>query len=251
MKISIITVSFNSESTIEDTIKSVLSQTYADIEYIIVDGVSQDSTNNIVERYSNSVDVHVVEKDEGLYDAMNKGVLLATGDVIGILNSDDIYNDKYVIEKLVSNFSDEVDAIYADLVIVDKDDTTKVVRYYSSSMYHKKLIRFGIMLPHPTFFVRKSFYDKYGLYDNSFPVAADFDLITRFVNAGVRLKRLDAVLVRMRNGGKSNNSFFDRISQNFEIIRACKKNRIYSNFLFLLVKLPYKLSSYFMYRIFK
>lgn len=245
MKVSLITVCYNSERTIEDTLKSISGQTYKDIEYIVIDGGSTDSTCSIIEKYSSHIAIYKSEKDKGLYDAMNKGVLLATGDIVGILNSDDVYENENVISEVVDNFSADVDAVFSDLVIVDKDNLDRVERYYSSSYFSKKLIRFGLMLPHPTFFVRKKYYNELGLYDTSLPVAADFDLILRFVMSGLKLKRINNVLVRMRNGGKSNGGIASRVKQNIEVMEACRKNNIYTNLLFISLKVPFKLSSFF------
>jgi len=242
MKVSIITVCFNSEKTIEDTLKSIQSQTYPDIEYIVVDGLSKDRTNEIVKEYNNIVSVHISEKDNGLYDAMNKGISLATGDVIGILNSDDVLADELVIEKIVAGFdSENVDAVYSDLIYVSEHDLTKPTRLYSSKVFSKKLIKFGIMLPHPTFYVRKKYYEMLGLYKTDYRVAADFELLTRFVSNGIKLVRLPFISVKMREGGISSSGLLWRIHQNFEIVRACRENSIYTNIFFVMLKLPYKL----------
>ncbi|MEF1339438.1 glycosyltransferase, partial [Vibrio rotiferianus] len=151
MKVSIITVCYNSAATIEDTIKSVISQTYQDIEYIIVDGGSTDETNQIISSYSDFVDVHISEPDEGLYDAMNKGIQLANGDVVGILNSDDFFCSEQSVAELMSGFvSENIDGVYSDLVYVQEKNTDKITRLYSSKVYKPSLIKFGLMLPHPT-----------------------------------------------------------------------------------------------------
>ena len=244
MKVSIITVCFNSEKTIEDTLKSVAAQTYPDIEYIVIDGLSSDSTNDIVRRYSDIVSVHISEKDEGLYDAMNKGIKHATGDVIGIINSDDIFASNKSIEQLVSGFtSDDVDAVYSDLVYVSENNLNKVTRLYSSKVFRKSLIKIGIMLPHPTFYARKIFYNRYGLYKTDYRVAADFELITRFISKNIKLNRVNAITVKMREGGVSSSGIGWRIHQNFEIVRACRENGIYSNIFLVALKLPYKLAT--------
>jgi len=242
MKVSIITVCFNSEKTIEDTLKSIQSQTYSDIEYIIVDGLSKDSTNEIVEKYNDIVSVHISEKDNGLYDAMNKGIALASGDIIGILNSDDVLADEFVIEKIVAGFdSDNIDAVYSDLVYVSENNLNKPTRLYSSKVFSKKLIRFGIMLPHPTFYVRKQYFEDLGSYTTNYRVAADFELLARFVSKGVKTKRLPFTSVKMREGGISSSGLLWRVHQNFEIVRACRENGIYTNIFFVMLKLPYKL----------
>lgn len=242
MKVSIITVCFNSESTIEDTLKSIKSQTYPNIEYIVIDGLSKDKTNEIVNEYSDIVSVHISEKDNGLYDAMNKGISLATGDVVGILNSDDVLADETVIEKIVAGFSNtNIDAVYSDLIYVSEFDLNKPTRLYSSKVFSKRMIKFGLMLPHPTFYVRKKCYDELGSYKTDYRVAADFELLTRFISKGIKSIRLPIISVKMREGGISSSGLLWRIHQNFEIVRACKENNIYTNIFFVMLKLPYKL----------
>ena len=241
MKISIITVCYNSAKTIRDTIESVKSQTYSNIEYIIVDGKSKDNTLSIVEEYKDFVDIVVSEKDDGLYDAMNKGISLASGDIIGILNSDDVFADKSVIDKIVAGFDDSVDAVYSDLIYVSENDLNKPTRLYSSKVFSKRMIKFGIMLPHPTFYVRNKCYEKLGLYATDYRVAADFELLTRFISRGVKSKRLPFISVKMREGGVSSSGLLWRVHQNFEIVRACRENGIYTNIFIVMLKLPYKL----------
>ena len=244
MKVSIITVCYNSASTIEDTLKSIQAQTYSNIEYIVVDGLSSDNTNDIVNKYSNIVSVHISEKDNGLYDAMNKGIELATGDIVGILNSDDVLFDNTVVETIVGGFnSQDVDAVYSDLIYVSENNINKPTRLYSSKVFSKKMIKFGIMLPHPTFYVRKAFYDKLGDYKTNYRVAADFELLVRFMSNNIRAIRLPFISVKMREGGISSSGLLWRVHQNFEIVRACRENNIYTNIFFVMLKLPYKLAT--------
>ncbi|HHQ4645144.1 TPA: glycosyltransferase family 2 protein [Aeromonas veronii] len=244
MKVSIITVCYNSEKTIEDTIRSVAGQTYKDIEYIIVDGGSTDQTNEIVKKYSDIVSVHVSEKDNGLYDAMNKGIKLATGDVVGILNSDDFFVSDNSLAELMDGFSSpDIDAVYSDLVYVESVNTNKVTRLYSSKVFKKSLIKFGIMLPHPTFYAKKYIYNNYGLYKLNYRVAADFEFIARCVTNNITLHRVPSITVKMREGGISSSGILWRIHQNIEIVRACKENGIGTNIFFVALKLPYKLFS--------
>lgn len=245
LKVSVITVCYNSEKTIGDTLKSVAQQTYQNIEHIVIDGNSDDETNAIVGRYSESVSIHVSEPDEGLYDAMNKGIRLATGDVIGILNSDDVFASNDSIAQLVDEFDDTIDGVYSDLVYVNQSDMSKVSRLYSSRIFKPSLIRFGIMLPHPTFYVRKLCYEKFGDYKTDYRVAADFELIARFVSGKIRLKRVKTILVKMREGGISSSSLLWRVHQNFEIVRACRSNGIYTNICLVMLKLPYKVGTLF------
>ena len=242
MKISLITVCYNSAKTIEDTLRSVQSQSYRNIEYIIIDGGSTDETNRIISEYENIVTVHISEADEGLYDAMNKGVERASGDIVGILNSDDVLSDNFVLEKIASALKDkDIDAVYSDLIYVSENDLTKPTRLYSSKIFSKGMIRFGIMIPHPTFYVKKECYERLGFYKTNYRVAADFELITRFLTRGIKVHRLPFISVKMREGGVSSSGVLWRIHQNFEIVRACRENGIYSNIGLVALKLPYKL----------
>lgn len=242
MKVSIITVCFNSAKTIEDTIKSVASQDYPDIEYIIIDGGSRDNTNEIIEQYKEVVDVHVSERDNGLYDAMNKGIALASGDVIGILNSDDFFLLESSVSDLMSGFiNDSIDAVYSDLVYVKENNTNRVTRLYSSRPYRKSLIKLGIMLPHPTFYAKKKVYERCGLYKLNYRVAADFELIARCASMGCVFNRVPKITVKMREGGISSSGLMWRVHQNMEIVKACRENGIKTNLALVALKLPYKL----------
>ena len=196
----------------------------------------------MVKKYSDIVSIHVSEKDSGLYDAMNKGISLASGDIIGILNSDDVLADASVIEKVVAGFDgDNVDAVYSDLIYVSEYDLNKPTRLYSSKVFSKQMIKFGIMLPHPTFYVRKRCYDELGLYKTTYRVAADFELLARFMSKGIKAIRLPFISVKMREGGISSSGLLWRVHQNFEIVRACKENGFYTNIFMIMLKLPYKL----------
>jgi len=245
MKISIITVCFNSDATIRDTIESVLSQNYSNIEYIVIDGLSVDNTLSIINEYQGKISRIVSEKDDGIYDAMNKGIRLATGDYVGILNSDDVFSSDNVISSLVHLLQiNDVDAAYGDLTVVKRNDTSAFVRSYSSSRFRKWKIRFGIMLPHPTFYARRELFEKYGFYKLSYRVAADFELLARFMSKNISLTRLGIVMVKMRDGGISSTGFWWRVHQNFEIVRACRENGMYTNIFLVAMKLPVKLLSY-------
>ena len=246
MLVSIITVSFNSAKTIKDTINSVLSQSHDNIEYIIVDGKSTDGTLDIVQSYGNKISKFVTEPDEGIYDAMNKGIALATGEVIGILNSDDFYINEYVIETVVKEFeAEDVDSIYADLVYVKADNLDKVVRYYDSSYFSPNKFAYGLMPAHPTFFVKKWVYEQYGVYDMKYKVAADFDIVLRFLLVhGISYRYLKQPLVKMRFGGASTSlsSFWVNTT---EQLKSCRNNRVKTNFFKILSKYPPKLLGYF------
>jgi len=236
MKISIITVVRNNVATINDAIESVLSQTYKNIEYIIVDGASTDGTVEVVQGYTNKIDKFISEKDQGLYDAMNKGIGLATGDVIGILNSDDVYFDKNVLENIVNTFRDkQLDSVFGDLYYVNKDDLNKIVRYWKSSDFKLGSFAKGWHPPHPAFFVKKDIYEKYGMFDLQLKVSADFDLMLRFLEKyQISSMYLPKILVKMRIGGESNSSLKNIITSNQSILKSFKKNGIRVNILMYL-----------------
>jgi glycosyltransferase involved in cell wall biosynthesis len=239
MKISIITVSYNSQDTIEDTIKSVLGQSYEDIEYIIVDGKSSDNTLDIVDKYKDKTSKIISEPDKGIYHAMNKGIRLATGDIVGILNSDDLYENYEVISVVVKTIRDkEVDCCWADLVYVNRFDTDKIIRNWESSEFKKGLFKSGWMPPHPTFFVKRKVYEKYGLFDLDFSISADYELMLRFLKKyKIRSCYISEVLVKMREGGNSRPSFLNTIRANKECYRAQIKNGLKPN-PFLIFKKP-------------
>lgn len=228
MKISIITATFNSEGTIRDTLDSVLSQTHKDYEYIVVDGASKDNTIAIIKEYEPLFEgrmKYISEKDNGIYDAMNKGIRMATGDVVGILNSDDFYIDKDVLLDINNAFDNSTDAICGNLYFVDWKDTDKIVRTWKGS--EPKSFRKGWHPAHPTFYARKELYDKYGLFDISFDVSADFELMLRFVEKHkARIKYIDRFIIKMRQGGESTGSVSKIILGNKNIMRAFKKNGI-------------------------
>jgi glycosyltransferase involved in cell wall biosynthesis len=228
MTISIITITYNSEKTLKDTIKSVLNQSYKNIEYIIVDGNSKDKTIDIVKSYGDKISKFISEPDKGIYDAMNKGLKLATGDVIGILNSDDVYFDNLVIKKVINKFKNEsVDGIYGDLFYVKEDDLNNVVRYWKSSKFIQGSFSKGWHPAHPTFFVKKDIYEKYGYFDLDMKVSADFEIMLRFLEKyKITTSYLPEVIVRMRLGGESNSSIGNIINGNKDILKAFDKNKI-------------------------
>ncbi len=209
MKVSIITVTYNSAATLSDTIESIVDQDYPDIEYIIVDGKSSDGTLDIIKRYEAHVTKYVSEPDKGIYDAMNKGIKIATGDIIGILNSDDFFARKDAVSLIVSAFgqNEKVDGVYGNLYYVDSNDTNKIIRFWKSKEYVPKAFYHGWHPAHPTFYVRRNVYEKYGLYDLRFPLSADFELMLRFFECcQIRTKFIDAVLIKMRIGGTTSKS---------------------------------------------
>jgi len=247
LKISIITVTFNSASTIEQTIRSVTGQTYPDIEYIIVDGQSTDDTLKIVEKYKDRISKIISEKDNGLYDALNKGMTLATGDIIGFLHSDDFYIDNQVIEKYAQIFlKEKADAVYADLYYVDKENTDKIVRKWLSGYYKPNDFLYGWMPPHPTFFVKKNIYEKHGKFNLAFKSAADYELMLRFIHKHkIKLGYLPEYTVKMRVGGKSNVTVQNRINANMEDRKAWEANGLKPRFYTLYLKPLRKLLQFF------
>jgi glycosyltransferase involved in cell wall biosynthesis len=229
MKISIITVSYNSEATIEFAIKSVLSQTYKNIEYIIVDGGSKDSTQNIVRSFGNRIHVFVSEPDKGIYDAMNKGIRLATGDVIGILNSDDLYADNEVISDVMSGFSQNpsVDMLYGNLVYVKKDDTDKIVRKWDSRPYYAGFFEAGNVPPHTSLFLKRNVFDIVGVFNLQYKLAADYEFMLRaFKKYHFRSVYINRLMVKMRLGGATNKSIKNILEGNKEILKAWKENQL-------------------------
>ena len=248
MKISIITVCYNSACTIRDTIESVLNQDYADVEYIIIDGYSSDSTLQIISEYRDRIAYLSSETDKGLYDAMNKGVLAASGDIIGILNSDDFYESNMVLSYVAACFTENLntDLVFGDVVIVKPSQTSIVKRHYSASHFRRWKLRFGWMPPHPATFIRKQAYKKVGFYSLNYKIASDFEFFVRMLSVNhLKFTYMDKVLVRMRLGGVSSAGVNSKILLNFEIVKACRSNGIYTNILMVLTKVPFKLLEFF------
>jgi glycosyltransferase involved in cell wall biosynthesis len=226
MKISIITVCRNSEGTIRDTIDSVISQDYSPIEYIIVDGDSTDATLDIVSEFGNDVSLIISEPDDGIYDGMNKGIKLASGDIIGFLNSDDFYSSSSSLRQVMEVFRNtSTMSCFGDLCYVDKQDTSKIIRYWKSSVFVPGNFARGWCPPHPTFFVRSEIYQKYGDFDLSYKIAADIELMMRFLeNYSIPVEYIPEILVYMRMGGETNKSVKNIILQNIEIWNAMKQH---------------------------
>jgi glycosyltransferase involved in cell wall biosynthesis len=238
VKVSIITITFNSEATLKDSIESVVNQSYNDIEYIIVDGKSTDNTLSIIESYKDKISKVISEKDKGLYDALNKGIALATGDLIGIIHSDDFYINNFVIEKIVKSIEENnSDAVYADLYYVDKVYTNKIFRKWKSGNYTYGRFINGWMPPHPTFFAKRSCYEKFGSFNLSFVSAADYELMLRFIHKHkIKLAYLPEFIIKMRVGGKSNVSLKNRIRANNEDRKAWIINGLKPKFYTLYAK---------------
>ena len=245
-KISVITVTFNSEKTLERAIQSVLSQDYLNIEYILVDGGSQDSTPIILERYKDAFSVCISEPDQGIYDAMNKGILVSTGEIIVFLNSDDVYANSHVLSEVAKLFSTQnVDAVYADVEYFRPHFVDDVVRTYRSIKFNPKTRRQGITPAHPTLFVKRKIYEARGLYDPSYKSAGDFELIARFFwSEGISYYYHPKVLVRMQIGGASATKPTSFLRINREILRACRQNNIPTTYWSLLSRYPSKLMEF-------
>jgi glycosyltransferase involved in cell wall biosynthesis len=247
LKISVITVTYNSAETVEQTILSVLGQTHQDVEYIIIDGGSTDDTLSIINRYGNRISKVVSEKDNGLYDALNKGIALASGEVIGILHSDDFYTRKDILQSYAQIFlKEEPDAVYSDLYYVHKTNTDKIIRKWKSGSYRHGSFLYGWMPPHPTLFVRRRIYSRYGGFNLQLKSAADYELMLRFIHKQqIRLAYLPVFTVKMRVGGRSNETLGNRLRANREDRLAWKINGLRPGFYTLYLKPLRKIFQFF------
>jgi glycosyltransferase involved in cell wall biosynthesis len=246
MKISITTVCFNSAETIEDTIKSILSQDYKDIEYIVVDGGSTDGTLDIINRYKNKIAKVISEPDNGIYDAMNKGLRSSTGGILATLNGDDVYADKSIVGRMVEFIeSKNLDAAYGDLIYVDCRDTGQIKRFWQPGRYKKGAFYRGWVIPHPTFFCRKEIFEKHGYFNDKMEIAADFELMLRFIEKHrITVGYLPKVIVKMRTGGKAND-LRGMIQGNKEIIKSFRLNNLRLSPWFFVCKPITKISQLF------
>jgi glycosyltransferase involved in cell wall biosynthesis len=242
MKISIITVCYNSAATIKKTLLSVRSQTYKNIEHIIVDGKSSDGTLSIINNHSFGNLKFVSEHDKGIYDAMNTGLAMATGDIIGFLNSDDYYAYSGVIEDVVFNFANaEIDALYGDVAFFSAGKNSKFKRRYRSNFFSPSRLSWGWMPAHPTLFLHRNIFNRVGNFSTTYKIAGDFEFIARaFKDDRLRYKYIPRVLVNMQIGGASTNGLKSKIILNFEVMRACRENGLSTNLLKLLCKYPFK-----------
>ena len=249
MKVSIITVTFNSVSVINDCLDSISSQEYDNIQHIVIDGASTDGTLSILESKNSQINILISKPDNGIYDAMNKGIKIATGDIIGFLNSDDFYLNNKVISKVVKEFEKDsfLDACYSDLIYVDQFNTSKTIRYVKSSKFQEGLFSKGWCPPHPTFFVRRSVYKKFGNFDLSYRFASDVELMMRFLEKyKIKSKYIPEVWVKMRIGGVTNKNLKNIWLQNKEIIHSFNKNNLSVNLLkFLILKIISRIVQYF------
>ena len=242
MRISVVTVCRNTAATIEDTIRSVSSQTHCDVEHIIIDGASSDGTQNIIRKHEAVIARWVSEPDEGIYDGMNNGIALASGNIIGFLNADDVYARPDILETIAATFEREkVEACYGDIVFV-RDDMETVVRYYRSSSFSPKRLAYGWMPAHPGLYLKKNLFDRYGVFRTDYRIAADYELIVRLFGANaIRYRYIPEVLVKMRLGGVSTKGLRSNLVLNQEIVRACRENGISTNLFKVFLKFPMKL----------
>ncbi len=247
MKISVITASFNNADTIADTIRSVIAQDYAEVEYIIIDGGSVDDTLKIADQFKSTISTLISEKDGGIYFALNKGIELATGDVIAFLHADDIFADAKVISKVMQQFKDKnVESVYGDLHYVDRVDTKKIIRNWRSGEYKHGLFLKGWMPPHPSFFLKKDIYKKFGAFNTSFRSAADYELMLRMLHKNkISTAYLPEVIVKMRVGGVSNSSMKNRVKANREDKRAWEVNGLKPGVLTFIRKPLSKIKQFF------
>lgn len=246
MKISLITATWNSGATLRDTMRSVLSQSYPNIEHIIVDGGSTDNTMEIVHELEPDYQGrlrYISEKDKGIYDAMNKGIAMATGHIVGILNSDDFYTSDRVLSTVASAFEDgNIDAVYGDIHYVQDSDLRKCTRYYSSKHFHRRWMRLGFMPAHPSFYCRREIYEKYGGFNLSYKIAADFECLLRLIFVHkIRLRYIPMDFVTMRTGGASTNGLSSHKQILLDHQSAFKDNGVYSNVLLESLRYIYKI----------
>lgn len=248
MKISIITVVFNSANTIAQAIDSVLSQTYDNIEYIIIDGKSTDGTIDIINSYGSKISKFISEHDHGLYDAMNKGVHLASGDIIGFLNSDDFLINNYIIETIMSKFlkDDTLEVLYGNIQYVDKNNTNKVIRQWESKPYYLNYFEEGNVPAHPALYLKRKIFIKVGDFNTNFKFSADYDFMLRlFKLHQFNCIYLNKYIVRMRLGGMTSGGFKSRILQNIEIYRSWRLNKLKMPLLLFPFRFVNKIKQYF------
>lgn len=255
IRISVITAAYNSEATLSDTLKSVLNQGYGNVEHIIIDGASNDGTIGIIKKFlpeyaeAGKTLRWISEKDNGIYDAMNKGIAMATGDIVGLLNSDDFYTSDNILEAIAAAFDNNTgnsektfDAVYGDVHYVNPGNLGKCVRYYSSRGFKRWKMRMGFMPAHPSFYCRREIYRKYGMFDTSFRIAADFEQLLRLIFIhGIKTRYMPMDFVTMRTGGASSSGFVSHRRIFADHRAAYRKNGVYSNFLFEALRYIYRI----------
>ena len=243
MKITVITTAFNAVTTIEDTIQSVIHQTHPDVEYIVVDGASRDGTLDTLKKYHSYIKKFISEPDSGIYDGMNKGLRLATGEVVGFLNADDVYAANNVLARIAETMEhDNLDALYGDAEFVSASNPKQIIRRYRSNKFSPNRIGWGWMPAHPTLFLRRQIFERCGSFRADYRIAGDFELVARiFQDTSLHFCYLPDVLVRMRTGGVSTVGWRNTLLLNQEVLRACRENGIQTNVLKIISKYPAKL----------
>jgi glycosyltransferase involved in cell wall biosynthesis len=227
--VSIITIVHNNEKNVKDALQSVLSQDYQNIEYVVIDGNSTDGTVNIIEEYADKITCFISEPDDGIYDALNKGIKKSNGVIVGILHSDDLFSDEHVVSDAVQEMTiTKSEICFSDLVIVD-EVTGKIIRYYMAHYFQPWLFKIGWLPPHPTCFINRSLFDEFGLYSNNYKVAGDFDFLVRiFYGRKILWSYINRVTVKMRRGGKSNSGIIGKVECAKEIRRSLVENNVWS-----------------------
>lgn len=228
LTISVITAVFNRVDTIDHVLASIQAQTWTQIEHIVIDGVSTDGTLQVLETNRDRLAVLVSEPDSGIYDALNKGLSLASGDIVGLMHSDDFYADERVLERVAETFADPaVDAVYGDLDYVAKDNPSRIIRRWRSGAYSRNKLAWGWMPPHPTLYLRRRVIDEWGVFDTRFRIAADYDAMLRYLAQGkIRLAYIPEVLVKMRVGGESNRSLSRILLKSREDYATLRRNGV-------------------------
>lgn len=254
MKLTLITACYNSVATLPTAIESVLAQKGVEVEYIVVDGGSKDGTVDVIKEYStrstcSTCFKYISEHDHGMYDAINKGIKMATGDIVGILNADDMFESPDTLAHIASAFAADVDAVYADIRFV-KDDLKTTSRYYSAKHWAPWMLQWGKMPPHPSVYIRRELFDKLGLYKLGYDIAADYELLIRYLRkAGVKTRYLHECVVRMRMGGKSTRGWQSFMTLNKEIVRGNRENGYICCFPMLLPKYMFKIFEFILPRL--
>lgn len=250
MKFSLITATYNREDTIARSIESIKSQSYSKIQHIVIDGKSTDNSESIIRPLLNDSDIFISESDSGIYDALNKGLKLASGEIVGFLHSDDLYFDKFVIERVAKAFLDtSIDVVYGDAEFFESGNIDTIKRYYKSDKLSVKNLAWGKMPAHPAIFIKRSIYEKIGIFNTSFKIAGDYELLCRLaLYPNLKSKYIPEVFVKMQLGGISTRGIKSTILLNKEIYRAIRRNNIYTNIFMLLSKYPFKIMQYFLIR---
>ena len=246
LKISVITVVYNSVTTIEKTIQSVLAQSYKNVEYIVIDAKSTDGTLAIIEQYKDKIQIVISEKDNGYYEGLNKGINLATGEIIGALNADDRFASNDVLEKIAATFNNNpnLESVIGDIAFADNNN--KISRYYSGEKFKPSLFKWGVMPPHPSFYCKKNTFNKLGLYDVNYKLAGDFELLLRYLwKNKISFKYVPLLMVYMQKGGKSTSSICTNLFiNNPEVMNACKMNGLYTNLFKISLKYMLKINQF-------